>query len=192
MTVARDALYFCSVNINIFSTVTLEAAYLDKPIVHIAFDAGPVSNRIPCREYYKFDHFRNIAESGASILVESYEELFAALRGSLQHPEERSTQRKALWLIISTAPPASPRRPWSNAFGNFMTREQRREFVTDVAERAAIRPSSVPLGKVLVTGASGFLGRRVLSMLGGPVRRRRSRWRRAANQHKPMHWFLWA
>jgi len=96
MAVARDALYFCSVNINIFSTVTLEAAYLDKPIVHIAFDAGPVSNRIPCREYYRFDHFRNIAESGASILVESYEELFAALRSSLQHPAQRAQQRKAL------------------------------------------------------------------------------------------------
>ena len=96
MEVSRDALFFCSVNINIFSTVTLEAAFLDKPIVHVAFDVGPVTNRIPCREYYRFDHFRHIADSGASILVESFDELFEALRRSLQHPEERAPQRRAL------------------------------------------------------------------------------------------------
>jgi nucleoside-diphosphate-sugar epimerase len=40
-------------------------------------------------------------------------------------------------------------------------------LVTDVADRAAIGLNSIPLGKVLVTGASGFLGRRVLSILVG-------------------------
>jgi hypothetical protein len=96
MEISRDALYFCAVNVNIFSTVTLEAAYLDKPIVHVAFDAGPVVNRIPCREYYNFDHFRNITASGASILAESFEEFFAALRRSLDNPGEKAAQRRAL------------------------------------------------------------------------------------------------
>jgi hypothetical protein len=96
MTISRDALYFCAVNINIFSTVTLEAAYLDKPIVHVAFDTGPVVNRIPCREYYNFDHFRRITESGAAVLAENFDQLFAGLREGLARPEARAQQRRSL------------------------------------------------------------------------------------------------
>ncbi len=93
---SRDALHFCSVNSNIFSTVTLEAAYLDKPIVHVAFDGGPVENRIPCREYYNFDHFRLITASGASYLAESFDEFIAALSRGLEHPSEKAAQRQRL------------------------------------------------------------------------------------------------
>jgi len=96
MYISRDALYFCSVNINIFSTVTLEAAFLDKPIVHVAYDPEPVANRIPCREYYNFEHFRNIVASGASILVERDEDLVAAVRVSLENPEQRAAERSSL------------------------------------------------------------------------------------------------
>ena len=96
MYVSRDALYFCSVNVNIFSTVTLEAAFLDKPIVHIAYDPYPVENRIPCREYYNFDHFRNITASGASILVERDADLAGAIRTSLECPEQRAANRRVL------------------------------------------------------------------------------------------------
>jgi hypothetical protein len=96
MLVSRDALFHCAVNVNIFSTVTLEAAFLDKPIVHVAFDPYPVANRIPCREYYNFDHFRNITRSGASILAESFAELFAAVRLSLDDPTHNASNRQAL------------------------------------------------------------------------------------------------
>ena len=96
MLVSRDALVHCAVNVNIFSTVTLEAAFLDKPIVHVAFDPHPVANRIPCREYYNFDHFRHITESGASILAESFPELFAALRRSLEDPRHNEANRRSL------------------------------------------------------------------------------------------------
>lgn len=96
MYVSRDALVHCAVNVNIFSTVTLEAAYLDKPIVHIAFDPAPVANRIPCREYYNFDHFRNITESGASVLAEDFAELFHGLRVSLADPGQKRVNRQRL------------------------------------------------------------------------------------------------
>jgi hypothetical protein len=96
MIISRDALYFCAVNINIFSTVTLEAAYLDKPIVHVAFDTTPVVNRIPCREFYNFDHFRRITESGAAVLAENFDQLFAGLREGLGRPEARASQRRSL------------------------------------------------------------------------------------------------
>lgn len=96
MYVSRDALYFSELNMNIFSTVTLEAAFYDKPIIHIAFDPEPVQNRIPCREYYNFEHFKGITESGASILVENYHELFDAIIKYLDEPCLKRAERKKL------------------------------------------------------------------------------------------------
>jgi hypothetical protein len=93
---SRDALYFCSLNINIFSTVTIEAAYFDKPIVHIAFDPQPVAGRIPCHEYYNWDHFRPIVQKGATLFARSYEELFDAIDCSLRDPGRLREQRQDL------------------------------------------------------------------------------------------------
>ena len=93
---SRDALYFCSLNINIFSTVTIEAAYFDKPIVHIAFDPHPVAGRIPCHEYYNHDHFRPIVQKGASLFARSYAEFFDAIDRSLRDPGRLREQRQKL------------------------------------------------------------------------------------------------
>jgi hypothetical protein len=89
----RDALYYCSVNINLFSTVTIEASYFDKPIIHIAFDPEPVVNRIPCKECYKWDHFSHVVDKKATTLVESDDELFAAIRHALKNPADKAKQR---------------------------------------------------------------------------------------------------
>lgn len=96
ISIARDCLYFCDININIFSTVTLEAAFLNKPIIHIAFDPFPVKNRIPCKEYYNFTHFKRIVNMDASILVYSYDELFEAINKFLQNPNLKSEGRKKI------------------------------------------------------------------------------------------------
>jgi hypothetical protein len=92
----RDCLYFCSININIFSTVTIEAAYFDKPIVHIGFDPLPVKGRVPCRELYTWEHFSHLMEKNATTLVENYAELFAAIRDYAAHPEKKRAERKAI------------------------------------------------------------------------------------------------
>ena len=96
MTTARDCLYFCSIDINIFSTVTLEAAYFNKPIIHIAFDPSPVNNRIPCREYYNFDHFKNITNMEASKMVYSFKDLYEAINYYLENPVINTLERKLL------------------------------------------------------------------------------------------------
>jgi hypothetical protein len=106
----RDALHHSALNINIFSTMTLEAACLDRPIVHIAFDVEGQSNPIPCRKYYEFDHFRPIVDSGCSILALSFDELLQAIDRSLAQPDERAVQRKAVaQLYFGVAPGHSAR-----------------------------------------------------------------------------------
>lgn len=92
----RDALHHSALNINIFSTMTLEAAYLDTPIVHLAFDCEGQKNPIPCRKYYDFDHFKPIVDSGCAILACSFDELMAAIDRSLAEPRERAAQRRAV------------------------------------------------------------------------------------------------
>jgi hypothetical protein len=96
LTISRDCLFFCDVNINIFSTVTIEASMFDKPIVHIGFDPHPVENRIPCIEYYGFEHFIPVMRFDASILAKSYAELFEALKLSLEKPEFKREARRRL------------------------------------------------------------------------------------------------
>ncbi len=97
ITSSRDCLYFCSVNINIFSTVTIEAAYFDKPIIHIAFDPLPLApGRIPCHEYYNWDHFRPIVAANASLMARSYQDLFEAVRRYLDNPQLRAAERRVV------------------------------------------------------------------------------------------------
>lgn len=94
---ARDCFVFADVTCNIYSTVTIEAALFDKPIIHIAFDAAPLRpGRVPCSEYYNFTHFKPIVEMDASTLVYSQNEFHRALRDALESPGTRSTQRRAL------------------------------------------------------------------------------------------------
>lgn len=96
LTVSRDCLYFCDVNINIFSTVTIEASMFDKPIVHVGFDPHPVENRIPCIEYYSFEHFIPVMSFNASILAKSFAELYEALEISLENPGFKREARRRL------------------------------------------------------------------------------------------------
>ena len=92
---SRDCLYFCTMDINIFSTVTIEAAWFDKPVIHIAYDPLPIpAGHIPCHEYYNWEHFRHIVDKDASILVRSAEELFAAIRRYTAEPGFKAEGRR--------------------------------------------------------------------------------------------------
>ena len=105
MEASRDCLFFCDININIFSTVTLEAAYFGKPIIHIAFDPSPIKNRIPCKEYYNFEHFKKIAGMKAARMVYSYEDMFLAINDYLKNPGLDSEKRMDLVKEYFTVEP---------------------------------------------------------------------------------------
>ena len=94
---SRDCLAFADVTANIYSTVTIEAALFDKPIIHIAFDVGPLPpGRVPCREYYNFTHFKPIVEMNASSLAYSQSDLHRLLKEALARPADRAEARRAL------------------------------------------------------------------------------------------------
>ena len=92
---SRDCLHFCSININIFSTVTIEAALFNKPVIHIAYDPLPIEpGRIPCHEYYNWEHFKHIVDKDASVLVHNLDELLAAIRRYSAEPEMKAEGRR--------------------------------------------------------------------------------------------------
>lgn len=90
---SRNMLYFCCLNINIFSTMTIEAAAVNKPIVHIAFNFPDTKCPIPCSEYYNFQHFSPITKSGASLISYSFDELILNIKKSLLQPDLQNKQR---------------------------------------------------------------------------------------------------
>lgn len=89
----RDLLYFCDLNINIFSTMTLEGIFLNKPIINIAYDYPGQCNPIPCRMYYEFDHFKPIANSGATKICYCEDDLDLNIRRYLKNPDLDSDSR---------------------------------------------------------------------------------------------------
>ena len=87
----------CSVGINVASTVSLDLAILDKPVINIAFN--PPGEAIYPNDYekiYDFDHYRPIVESGAISLAKNPGELEDQLRIYLENPKIHQIERKKL------------------------------------------------------------------------------------------------
>lgn len=83
-----DSLYFSDVTINYASTMTIDAAAFDKPVININFDVLPnlpPEKSIKC--IYVTDHYQPILKSGGLRLANSEEELIEWLNRYLSHPE---------------------------------------------------------------------------------------------------------
>jgi CDP-glycerol glycerophosphotransferase (TagB/SpsB family) len=84
--------------VNLSSTVTIDAAIFDRPVVNLDYDPEP---RQPQQEVIKdvnhvWDHFKPIAESGGVWLVNNHEEMVEAVRTYLAHPELHREKRR--WI----------------------------------------------------------------------------------------------
>ena len=83
------SIYYCDVMINTVSTLTIDAAACDRPIIGIRFDADS-----QCRPEHSItkvmdlhDHYRELERTGGIRLVKSVEELIEAINLYLKHPE---------------------------------------------------------------------------------------------------------
>ena len=87
----------CSIGINVASTVSLELAILNKPIINIAFN--PPGEDIYPNDYekiYEFDHYKPIVDSGAVSVVRSKDELKQELIHYIENPNYKERERKNL------------------------------------------------------------------------------------------------
>lgn len=84
--------------VNLASTITLEAALLDRPVVNVAYDPRPedAHQRI-IRSYYQvYDHYRTVVKSRAVRLARSEDELLAHIRTYLESPALEKEERRRI------------------------------------------------------------------------------------------------
>lgn len=87
-----------SVVVNLSSTVTIDAAIFDKPVVNLDFDPQPgrADQELIKEINHKWNHFKPIAESGGVWLVNDCEEMVHAVRTYLKNPSLHGAKRK--WI----------------------------------------------------------------------------------------------
>jgi hypothetical protein len=92
-----NALRHCAAGINIASTVSLELCMFDKPVINIAYNPPNVHvNTHRFADFYEFDHYRPLVESGAVELAESPRQLRDLLKKYLAEPARRKSERRQL------------------------------------------------------------------------------------------------
>jgi hypothetical protein len=84
--------------INLSSTVTIDAAVLDRPIVNLDYDPEPgqPNQKLVNDVNHLWTHFKPIAESGGVSLVNNGDEMIAAVRRYLRNPELHRAERR--WI----------------------------------------------------------------------------------------------
>jgi len=96
LAVYTSLLKHTALGINAASTVSLELMVFDKPIVNLDFD--PPGSDLPwCLGYgrhVRFDHFRPVAESGATMVARSADDMARILRRGLTDPTADASARR--------------------------------------------------------------------------------------------------
>jgi CDP-glycerol glycerophosphotransferase (TagB/SpsB family) len=84
--------------INLSSTVTVDAAIFDRPVINLDYDPEPGQpNQALVKDVnHLWTHFKPVAESGGVWLANSSKETFQAVRTYLKHPDLHREQRR--WI----------------------------------------------------------------------------------------------
>ncbi len=91
-----ELMRYSDVVINIASTITIDAACFDTPVVNVAFDGLQQKPYLDSyRRYYDYNHYRNILKSGGVRLSHNLDEAIDNIRFYLEHPEaDREGRRR--------------------------------------------------------------------------------------------------
>lgn len=92
-----NTLRHCAAGINVASTISLELCMFDRPVVNVGYNPpGVAPAEVDYARYYRFDHYRPVAASGAVAVVRSPEELREALSAALADPARGAAARRGL------------------------------------------------------------------------------------------------
>lgn len=85
--------------VNTASTVTIDAALFDKPVVNLDFDPQPgqADQQLIKDVNHAWPHFKPIAESGGVWLVDDFGEMMNAIETYLRKPDLHRNERK--WMV---------------------------------------------------------------------------------------------
>jgi hypothetical protein len=80
--------------IQLASTIAIDAANLDRPIININFDPSGKQNQLVWELNHIMDHFAPITNANAMWEVQNYEEMVEAVNGYLKNPDLHKEGRK--------------------------------------------------------------------------------------------------
>jgi CDP-glycerol:poly(glycerophosphate) glycerophosphotransferase len=91
-----DTLRHSDVVVNVASTIAIEAAIFDRPVVNVAFDGEtPSPWTRSARRYYRFTHYQHVLRHGAVRVAERPEDLVASIGRYLDDPSiDRDGRRR--------------------------------------------------------------------------------------------------
>jgi len=86
-----------AVTINVASSISIDAAIFDTPVINLRFDAETGRSYLKSvRRQYDTDHYKQVLRTGAVRLADTPEQLVAEVGRYLAHPEYERTERASL------------------------------------------------------------------------------------------------
>lgn len=87
----------CDININMCSTITLDFAFFDKPVINVAMGGiSPYESWQPDSMFLQFEHFQHIVRSGGTYIAKNREELIQHINDALTNSSEKTIERKKM------------------------------------------------------------------------------------------------
>jgi hypothetical protein len=108
-----NTVHHCAVNVNHASTMTLDFALQDRPVVNVAFDVtDPPRWGRPLKDhFYRFEHYLPVVELGAARISLSSDDLREHLNAYLRDPSlDRAERRRLVEMEVSLPLDNSSRR----------------------------------------------------------------------------------
>ena len=105
----NSLLHYASACVGMPSTVTVECAVADVPVINIGFDLpGPAAQPGAVRKFWDADFYEEVRQTGAAKLVQSPGNLAAAVEEALVHPElGRQSRHRLLERQLGIVPHAA-------------------------------------------------------------------------------------
>lgn len=89
---------YSDIVLNIASTITIDAACFDTPVINIAYDMKQDDREYfgSVARYYNYTHYKHVVSAGAATVVKNDDELLNAIQTYLQNPKHHSAERSRL------------------------------------------------------------------------------------------------
>lgn len=128
--------------VNLSSTVTIDAAIFDKPVVNLDFDPQPgqADQQLIKEINHEWDHFKPVAESGGVMLVNNFEEVAEAVKNYLTNPHLHSAERKWMTNYVCGYLDGRCGERFAEAIADFSTRNMNADKITaDVRQNISVK-----------------------------------------------------
>jgi hypothetical protein len=92
-----ELMKYTAVNVNVASTITIDAAAFDTPVVNVAFDGKVTKPYLEsCVRYYDYEHYKRIVDTGGVRIARNPDEMMQAIQAYLDDPSLEAAGRERI------------------------------------------------------------------------------------------------